>query len=498
MRTGIAISLAGLVAVLSFAGAMGVTGSGAVAAVVAVLAACAIGWRFWQRPFVTLDERAVSRPLKAISALATAAALFQLVRLGIFIVDPTRVDCAVGPSAGNGLPVAHSCLSAYFVAGQGVGTGVDVYAYEQHSFPRERPGVQRRPRPIGSFNIDAYEYPPPFLLLTRGLQLVAPDFLRHRMIWFALEGSFILFGLFVVARFLGPAAGTRALLLSPFVWASTMTISTLQIGNIQPMVIAAVMVAMVFFHQRRHVVGGALLAYVTVSKLFPGILAVHLLVRREWRALAWTVALSVALLAVSMWDTGWAPYEAFLRHLPGLLSGEAFPAFDNPNAIAKNYSIPGMVFKLGLFGLPGASFAAMKVVGWLVTVVLVAVTILVARRSLTREAQPLAWLAILILATLRSPFLPGYAVFPAIWLLTLLAATSAPTLRMLGLVLAGWAALNVAVPQSGLDPKWATAIILLPQAVIIILVVLALRRQPDVRSVHASEAAAVPLPVTSA
>ena len=53
---------------------------------------------------------------------------------------------------------------------------------------------------------------------------------------------------------------------------------------------------------------------------------------------------------------GWAPYQAFLRHLPGLLSGEAFPAFDNPNAIAKNYSVPGMVFKLGLFGLPGASF----------------------------------------------------------------------------------------------------------------------------------------------
>ena len=123
---------------------------------------------------------------------------------------------------------------------------------EQHSFPRERPGVQRRPKPLGSFNIDAYEYPPPFLLLTRALQFVAPDFLRHRMIWFALEGSFILFGLFVVARSLGPAAGTRALMLSPLVWASTMTISTLQIGNIQPMVIAAVMVAMVSFIQRRH------------------------------------------------------------------------------------------------------------------------------------------------------------------------------------------------------------------------------------------------------
>ena len=37
-----------------------------------------------------------------------------------------------------------------------------------------------------------------------------------------------------------------------------------------------------------------------------------------------------------------------------------------------------------------------------------------------RDKDPLLWIAILLLATLRSPFLPFYAVFPPLWLATLI------------------------------------------------------------------------------
>jgi hypothetical protein len=94
---------------------------------------------------------------------------------------------------------------------------------------------------------------------------------------------------------------------------------------------------------------------------------------------------------------------------------------------------------------------------------------------LNREEQPLAWLAILILASLRSPFLPAYAVIPVLWLLPLLAATVAPTVRTLCGVLLAWVILNVAIPQQGPDPRLISMIILLPQAAIVILIVLALR-----------------------
>jgi hypothetical protein len=141
-------------------------------------------------------------------------------------------------------------------------------------------------------------------------------------------------------------------------------------------------------------------------------------------------------------------------------------------AVAKNYSVPGMVFKLKLFGIPGASFGAMKIVGWIYTLIVMAATVILARRMSKSVEQPLAWLTILILASLRSPFLPAYAVIPVLWLLTLLAATLTPKIRSLGVVLLAWVMLNVAVPQQGPDPRLTSAIILLAQMVMVILVLL--------------------------
>ena len=402
-----------------------------IAAIVSVGVAAFVAWFCWRHPIVPLDDEASSsRALKVISGLATLAALIQLARLCVFIVNPAAVGYAIGPSRGPGLTISHSCLSAYYVAARSVTTVPNVYAYELYAFPAESPTELRKPRPIGSFNIDAYEYPPPFLLLPRTLAILVPEFLRFRMIWFALNGAVMVIGLVVVARMLGPVAGTRALLLAPLVLASDLTVGTLQIGNLQAIVFSIAMIAMVLLAQRHYAAGGALLAFATVSKLFPGLLLLYLLVRREWRALAWTSGLMAVLVVISLLDTGWTPYQAFLDHLPRLLSGESFPAFRNPGAVAKNYSVPGMAFKLQLFGVTGASFGAMKIVGWIYTLVVLALTIIVARRTLKREGEPLAWLTILILASLRSPFLPGYAVIPVLWLLTLLAATVAPTVKI--------------------------------------------------------------------
>jgi hypothetical protein len=80
------------------------------------------------------------------------------------------------------------------------------------------------------------------------------------------------------------------------------------------------------------------------------------------------------------------------------------------------------------------------------------------------------------LASLRSPFLPLYAVIPVLWLLTLLAATVTPTFKTLFGVLLAWGMLNI-VPPTSMDPRLVAAIILLPQTVIVILIVLALRRR---------------------
>src|ERR1700758_3379362 len=363
-RALIALSVACALGIFAFAGAMGLMRFRLAAILVAVGIGVFVMWLFWRHPILPFDEAAVSRSLKIISGVATIAALLQLARLCVFIVNPAAVGYAIGPLRGPGLTITHSCVSAYFVAARSVPTVPDVYNEELYSLASEKPDAIRKPKRIGPFNIDVYEYPPPFLLLPRAVAILAPDFLHFRMIWFALSGTVVLSELLAVVRLIGGSAGTRALLLSPLILASDHTLSTLQIGNLQAMVIALAMLAMVFLARGRYLIGGTLLAYAILSKLFPGMLLVYLLMRRQWRSLAWTMSICAALVALSLHDTGRTPYHAFLSHLPRLLGGEAFPAFRNPVSIAKNYSVPGMVFKLQLFGLPGTSFEAMRIVGW--------------------------------------------------------------------------------------------------------------------------------------
>jgi len=128
---------------------------------------------------------------------------------------------------------------------------------------------------------------------------LTPSFTDMRMLWYGLNGAVLLVAGFVVAFFLGPHDGTRALLLSPLVWLAVPTLNTLQKGNVQAVVIAASMLAMVLFERRRFAAGGAVLAFATVSKLYPGLLVLYLLVRRQWRAAAWTVGLGAAFSALS-------------------------------------------------------------------------------------------------------------------------------------------------------------------------------------------------------
>lgn len=452
------------------------TGSWLAAALIATVAAGLVALWVRRGSGLVLDPAACSRGLKIASGVATLVALVLLARLTVFMVDPSQVKCSVMPA--STWEVEHSCLSAYFVAAQASSTNPNIYDDALYSMPDDDPNAPRKARMLGPFKIDVYEYPPQFLLMPRALRLLTPEFMDLRMLWFALCGGTLLLALVVVARFLGPADGTRALLLSPLVWiALPTTLSTLQKGNVQIIVIAASMLAMVLFERRRWAAGGALLAFVTVSKLYPGLLIVYLLVRRQWRAAAWTTALAAAFSALTLLTLGWGPYAAFLEHLPGLVGGEAFPAFRNPATTAINLSIPGLVFKLKLFGVPGMSFAAAKIVGWAYTLVVVAATFYAGLRTWRDGEKPLVWMAILILATLRSPFLPStYGVIPPLWLLTLLVATRAPMTRRPLVIAVAWAALNVYWPIDWpIDLRFLAVANTVPQAVTLVLVVLALR-----------------------
>jgi hypothetical protein len=430
----------------------------------------------WVRPIVSFTP--VPRALSTLSGIATIAALVQLGLLTVFMTDSTKVAYAVVP--GSAWEVRHSCLTAYFVAGEALARGEDVFASSLYNDPSDRAIGARRPRFMGPFAVDVYEYPPPFLLVPRAFQLVTRDFYRLRPLWFGLCGGFVLFAMIVVARSMGPVVGTRALLFLPLAWVGHAMMDTLQKGNIQLVVIALALLAMVQFERRGWAKGGLMLAYAVASKLYPGMLVLYLLARRQFRAVAWTGALGFALVSLSLWDGGLGPFVSFQEHLPKLLSGEAFPALRNPGPVSANMSVPGLVFKAKLFGIEGMGFPAAKIVGWIFTALILWATYAAARRSLRDDEKPLVWIAILVLATLRSPFLPQpYGVVPPLWALVLLAATYAPTTRTMILVALASISLNLHWPVDGpVSPRLRAGLVtvfaLVPTVAI---AVLALRRR---------------------
>lgn len=384
-------------------------------------AAAFILWRLW-RP----DARAVidsaPRGYRIAFGVGAALLLVQLVPLTAFILDPTVA--AWRPTPWTPMPSRHACSTAYWTACEAAARGGSLYDENLSSLPQPNPGQPRIPRPMGPLNIDPFEYPPSFLPVPALLRQLAGDYWGFRKLFFALTLATVALVAVALARRLDGRLGTHALWLTPFLLTAPTMIATLHMGNVQLAAIAAALLAFLLFERGQFAWGGLALGYVTAGKLFPGLLVVYLLLRREWRAAGWTVAWGAAFASAALLLYGVTPWIEFLHEMPALLSGEAFSAFRNPDAIANNQSVPGIVFKLKIAGVPHMDYFAMRLVGWVYTVGILAVTVWLARRARPQGREPLVWLIILFLATMRSPFLPTYAAFPTLWLGTLMLATS--------------------------------------------------------------------------
>ena len=75
-----------------------------------------------------------------------------------------------------------------------------------------------------------------------------------------------------------------------------------------------------------------------------------------------------------------------------------------------------------------------------------------ALRPVAAGREPLAWITILILATMRSPFLPMYAPFPSLWLATLLAALTWSGSGVFTTAVAAWGVLAFTFGTASVPP----------------------------------------------
>lgn len=360
------------------------------------------GWRW-----------AVAVALGGLVVLSTA-------RLSVFMGDAGRPEMSLAPDVV--FFVEHACLTAYVEAAELARAGVE-NLYEASHWP-DLNGTPRGEASRGAyapFGLDAYAYPPPFLLVPMALLGWMGDFASQRAAWFALNGLVVAVGLWTVARSVGGRGGLYALVLAPLVWTSVPVLGALQVGNVHLVVTAAAMLALVAFESGRRAAGGALLAFAVVAKLSPAVLVAVLLLRGRLREVAWTAAFGGLFTLAGLVAFGPAPFTAFVGYeLPRLASGGALSFLAESDSVPINLAPFGIPFKLAFLGIPVAEpWALGRLLNQAFTGLLVVLAVVAARAHRGRQATLEAWAALLTLCALRSPLAPGYVLFSFLWLVSL-------------------------------------------------------------------------------
>jgi alpha-1,2-mannosyltransferase len=348
------------------------------------------------------------RKLRWLWAASAVFAIVNTVRIGLFIADPSQLWASAFPPVADS--AEHQCLGAYVRAGELAAQGHD---------DLWNPTDYAKPQPttivgLARYLDDTYEYPPPFAMVPRVAVAATSDYQLLRDLWFGICAVGFLIAFIAIAAWMKGPAGATALLLLPSLLLSFPLLFGLQWGQAHLLVVAASITAMMQFARGRTISGAALLAFAITTKIFPGLLLVHLVVRRQWRAIAITLGIAALMTLLATLVLGTGPLAAFVtEQLPRVMSGEAFAfAEQNPD----NVSIYGIAFKLNTLGLDTGRGLA-SVLAWLWTALAIVLTLRGSRGNPERARDVMVWLAIICLATLRSPFAPIYTSIGTLWLL---------------------------------------------------------------------------------
>jgi len=392
---------------------------------------CAAGAFFLSRRLPSaLDGVRLQKPwLSWAWFIVGLVAVVQTARLSIFMLDPSQPEYSLFP--GDQWMVEHCCLTAYSESARFTSEGerniYDATLYRGPDAAVDK-GLRRK---LGSFTVDPYHYPPPFLLLPLGVRAVTGgDFLSVRALWFGISALTLMLAIGLLAYRLEPEGQLRTIGMAPLIWCSLPVLSGLQMSNVQILVVSISVIALASF-PRKPAIGGAFLAMSAVAKIFPGILFIYLVARRKWKEVAWTAVLAVGLTALALLVFGPTPFQAFVEYeLPRLSSGEAFSRpFSRAFALSRNMSPFGIPLKLGWLGIPGMTLEVGRVVSTIYLLGVVGLAVWSGRRvpRTSTEAASI-WLSLLSLGTLASPFAPAnYVLVSLVWLVCINRETFSPT-----------------------------------------------------------------------
>jgi alpha-1,2-mannosyltransferase len=371
------------------------------------------------------------RILVSLWILLSLLALIQIGRLSVFMFDPSRTWGSTVPDqqAAN-----HMCMAAYVQAADLARRG-EKNIYDQRFYPAfwwhfgtEPPPISSPVAGLSKYLLDPFQYPPQFLLLPRVALALTNNFLSIRTVWYVLQLLTIIAACLLTARWIGGKEGRLIALLLPAMLASLPLMLNLQFGQFHAMSVILAIGSMIAFEKRKAALGGALLGFAILSKIFPVILLIYLAGRRQWKEIGWTAIFGAIFTIAGIAILGWPPFQVFLSfELPRLLNEQAFSFIRRTDIplflVSRNYSIHGLLTRFHFLGLTvPASLKAFFVWGY--TLMLFGLAWWSGRFSGERSRLALLqlWIALLTLASLRTPLAPSsYVVVPTLFLLMLLA-----------------------------------------------------------------------------
>ena len=395
--------------------------------------------RVWQIILVVTGGLAIS--------WLTATATF------LFNVEDRRFVANV-----DGFGVEHNCLTSYAVATHLATEGIEnLYAPSHYRNAVIPTPIHDQVR--GKFTVDAFHYPPPFLILPKALITAFSGFFTFRAAWLILTVACLIGALIGLACWCGAFRSQPRLLIFPVLLCAPTLHVALQIGNAHILIISISVLAMIAIEKQRFIFGAGLLGFAVAAKIWPAIFVVLLLLQKRWKAAFWcAIAVTVYTLGALL-IFGPEPYRAFVFYeLPRISSGEAFGFMGIlPRAIMTNMSVFGIPQKLHALGVLSSKPALVSpVLSWSFTALVTAIVIATGLRSRRegairddsdRLASAQLWLALLTLAQLRSPFLPwAYGVVSTLWLLLFLSVLARGW--KLGMIIVAWLILSINVPPA--------------------------------------------------
>jgi hypothetical protein len=315
-------------------------------------------------------------------------------------------------------------------------------------------------REAGVFNADPYYYPPQFMLTAASLThlIGTDDFVALRRMWFAGEVLLFMIALCVIGSYIAGRTGLIVVLLMPVVWLAPPVLLNLQIENAQIATIAAAIAGMALLSSGRLALGGCLVASAIAAKIFPVVLVVGLLVRGQWRQVAAVAAWLIVFTAAAVAAYGAQPFRDFASIFPSVSNGTVpytTALIGDPNLAVANLSSYGFTRKLvGLHVLPSLNHDALYQAAFSALVLIVVLAASVTRRvqddQQVRLTRIVEWLAVMNLASFRSPFLPdAYGPVGTYCLgAVLVAALARPTWRHVFVITMAWVSL---APIAGVE-----------------------------------------------